>query len=96
MIVQLLLSIVKARSDLTLGKSESCDSANGTRESGAGIGGQVRIAKAIRRLHFVVRVGGADGVDNDAPYEFTSSKILAKVKKIRGQRRQVTGFVEMR
>ena len=56
----------------------------------------MRIAKAVRRLHFVVRVGGGDGVDNGAPYEFTSSKVLATVKKLRGQRRQVTGFVEMR
>ena len=84
MIMQPLLSVVKANVDLRFGQGTSRDTADGVRESGHGIGRLVGIAEAVLRLDFVVRVGGAYGVDYGSPDQFTGGNMLSAVGKLLG------------
>ena len=85
MVVQQLLSIIQAISDLTIGQRTLSNAADSVGEGGISVRRSVRVAETIRRLDFVVRVSGADGVDNGAPSQFPGGNILAAVKKLRGQ-----------
>ena len=94
--MQHLLPVVQASGDLYIGQGASRDPADGVGESGHGIGRLVGIAEAVLRLDFVVRIGGADGVDYGSPDQFTGGNIMSVVGKLLDQRRQVAGCVEVR
>lgn len=95
-IMQPLLSVVQANVGLCFGQGAPSDTADSVGESSHGIGRLVGVAEAVRRLDFVVRVGGANSVNYGSPYQFARYSILSAVGKLRSQCGHAAGFVEVR
>ncbi len=95
MVVQQLLSVIQAVSDLAFGQRTFPNAADSVGEGGISVRSSVRITKTVWRLNVMVRVSASDGMNDGSPSQFPGGNILAAVKKFRGQRRQVVGCVEV-
>ncbi len=67
MIVQPLLSDIQANGNLSCGQRAFADASDGVGEGGHSIGSLVMITETVGRLDFMVRVGGAGGMDYGSP-----------------------------